>query len=227
MIFLKKNFAWLAPLLLIILFAPFSADIDLNMERHFLEEDGFQSSAFADIMFDFGILPAWILTVFCLLVYVYSYFSKNWVRWRPFLLLPILTMIVGSGIFVHLILKDHWGRPRPKQVIEFGGGQDFRPFYKPNFFNQPEPSKSFPCGHCSLGFYFFCLSFVGIRLKNANIAWFGFALSLILGISLGYIRMQQGGHFFSDVLVGAAVMWWTVLFLDWLIFKKYAQKWIV
>ena len=68
-------------------------------------------------------------------------------------------MVVGAGFIVHTALKDHWGRPRPKQIIAFGGEQTFRPFYSPNFFHQPEPSKSFPCGHCTMGFYFFAVAF--------------------------------------------------------------------
>jgi lipid A 4'-phosphatase len=218
----KKNFAWLLPLLLIILIAPFSSYLDLNIEKYYFNEENFQSDAFLDFMFDFGVAPAWIVTGMCLLIYILSWMLPKWKTWRPYVLLPVLTMAIGSGLFVHAALKDHWGRPRPKQLIEFGGGQQFRPFYKPNFFDQPEPSKSFPCGHCSLGFFFFSAAFVGMRLKKAWLAWTGFFLAMLLGITLGYVRMAQGGHFFSDVIVGAAVMWWTVLFLDWLIFEKQA-----
>ena len=51
-------------------------------------------------------------------------------------------MAIGVGLFTHILLKDHWGRPRPKQVTQFGGTQEFHPFYKPNFFDQPQPSRA-------------------------------------------------------------------------------------
>ena len=53
-------------------------------------------------------------------------------------------MIVGAWLIIDFALKDHWGRPRPRQVKEFGGMQEFRPYYgKPNFFHQPEPQNLF------------------------------------------------------------------------------------
>ena len=134
------------------------------------------------------------------------------------MLVPLLTIIFGAGLIIDKSFKDHWGRPRPKQTIEFGGTQPFRPFYKPHFFN-PEPSKSFPSGHSSMGFYFFSLVFVGRRLGKRWLFQSATMLAIVLGALLCYTRMAQGGHYFSDVLMSAAIMWWTALFFDWLIFQ--------
>jgi len=108
-------------------------------------------------------------------------------------------------------------RPRPKQVIEFGGIQEFRPFYQPNFFHQPEPSKSFTCGHCTMGFYFFALALVVRRLNYRKTFWITLMFAFALGIALSLARIGQGGHFFSDTLISALIMWLTAYACDrWL-----------
>ena len=133
---------------------------------------------------------------------------------RTHALALVLTIILGAGFITHTLLKDHWGRPRPKQVTEFGGSQPFRPFYSPNFFHQPHPSKSFPCGHCTMGFYFFALALVLKRLGYRKGYYFTFAFALVFGITLGISRMAQGGHFLSDVLAAGLIMWITAYLCD-------------
>ena len=129
----------------------------------------------------------------------------------------LLSLALGAGLIAHTLLKDRWGRPRPRQVAEFGGHQQFRPYYLPNFFHQPEPSKSFPCGHCTMGFYFFAVALVCQRQGWRWGAIFSYFLAFFLGILLGVTRMAQGGHFFSDILVSALLMWWVASLLDrWL-----------
>ncbi len=215
-----KTLAWFLPLILIALLAPFTPQIDLAIEHYFYTDGHFQSNNFLYIIHTFGVVPGWILALGALTLFILSFIYPKLKAWRPFILLPLLTMLIGAGLIIDRSFKEHWGRPRPKQIIEFGGIQPFRPFYKPNFFEQPEPSKSFPSGHASMGFLFFSLFFVGLRLKKPWVFWTGFMLTLVLGSLLGYARMAQGGHFFSDVIMSAAIMWWSALFSDWLISKK-------
>ena len=220
MINLKKHSPWLISFILILLLAPFTPQIDLFFERYFYVDGHFQSNNFLNFMYTFGVLPGWILAVGSLLIFILSYFYPYWKPWRRYVLLPLLTMIVGAGLLVDKSFKEYWGRPRPKQVIEFGGTQQFRPFYKPNFFSQPEPSKSFPSGHSSMGFLFFSAALAGQRLGKRKLYLAGIITTLFLGILLGYARMAQGGHFFSDIIFSAAIMGWTALFFDWLIFES-------
>lgn len=217
---IHKHISWLIPLILILLLAPVSVKIDLAVERYFYVDGHFQSNNFVNFIYIFGVIPGWIVVCGSLLIFILSFKSPLWKPWRPYVLLPLLTMIFGAGLIVDKSLKDHWGRPRPKQVEEFGGMQQFRPFYKPNFFHQPEPSKSFPSGHCSMGFLFFAVALAGRRLGKRWLFWTGMMITLVLGVLLGYTRMAQGGHFFSDVILSAAIMWWTALFFDWMIFNK-------
>lgn len=208
---MHKHWPWILPLLAMMLLAPFTPWLDLTISRFFYNpQTGFAVNAFYNFMFDWGTKPAFFLAVISFIIFCSSWFVPEYEKWRRVCLYLSLTLAVGSGIIVNLVLKDHWGRPRPKQVIEFGGFETFRPFYDPNFFSKsPEPLKSFPCGHCAMGFYFFALAFAGKRLGNRTLYRWGIALTIILGVLLSYVRIAQGGHFFSDTVVSALIMWLT------------------
>jgi membrane-associated PAP2 superfamily phosphatase len=168
-------------------------------------------------VYSFGIYPAWLVVIPAMVIITLSYFIKPLKAWRNNALYLVITLAIGAGFIVNIALKNNWGRPRPQQVIEFGGVQEFRPFYEPNFFHSPEPSHSFPCGHCTMGFYFFAFVFLGMRLHKKWLIYSGWVLAIGLGTLLSITRMAQGGHFFSDVLFSALIMWLTALVCDWLI----------
>lgn len=215
---------WLLPVLLVALITPLTPAIDLFVSSQFYTKDTLQhhfvSSQCLDFIFKWGPLPTDIVAIVAAIVWLLSYCFQRCRRYRHAAAVLTLSLAIGSGLIVHAILKDHWGRPRPKQTIEFGGSQPFRAYYEPNFFQQPTPSKSFPCGHCSVGFYYFAIAILGMRYHSKAMVWIGFALAFIFGITLSYTRIAQGGHFFSDVMVSALIMWLTPLALDhWLYLK--------
>ena len=45
--------------------------------------------------------------------------------------LMLLTLALGPGVVANVVLKEHWGRPRPIDVTEFGGAEHFRPWWDP------------------------------------------------------------------------------------------------
>ncbi|QLH35863.1 MAG: phosphatase PAP2 family protein [Parachlamydiaceae bacterium] len=221
---IQKHLPWLLPLLCVLAIAPLTPGIDLSVERYFFREGHFQNNGFLNFMYVFGVIPGWILALGSLGIVILSYVYPYWKPWRIYALIPLLTMILGAGVVIDKSFKDHWGRPRPKQIKEFGGHQQFHPFYKPNLNVQPEPAKSFPSGHCSMGFIFFSLAFAGRRAGKEWVFKLGIALAFILGTLLAYTRMAQGGHFFSDVFMSAIIMWWTSLFVNWLVFQEWIYK---
>lgn len=220
-----KYAQWWLPVVLMAVLAPFTPSLDLTISNAFYDSENklFVSNAFYDFFFEYG--PALTLfTVFtAIIIFFLSFLTQFFRLWRSPALLVILTVGLGAGLLVNAVLKDHWGRPRPKQVIEFGGAQAFRPFYQPNFFHQPEPSKSFPCGHCSMGFAFFAVALAGKRLSKRSIFFLGITLTLFLGLMLSLTRLAQGGHFFSDVLMSALIMWLVTLAFDWLLFSVFRR----
>ncbi|MFZ4765162.1 MAG: phosphatase PAP2 family protein [Roseimicrobium sp.] len=120
----------------------------------------------------------------------------------------LLVVALGAGLVANATLKDHWGRPRPRDLAEFGG--EFR--YEPPLKWDPSSTgKSFPCGHATMGFFFFAHFFMnGGRRRRA---WAWFALAVSLGLLIGLARALQGAHFLTDTWWAAAVMWLTSAWL--------------
>lgn len=215
--FIKQHYLWLIPILIFFLYIPFSPPVDLEVSRYFYQGNGqFSQSPLFAFLFAYGFYPAELTAGIALAVLLASLMAPSLVKWRKPALVLILTLGIGSGVIVHAIFKDHWGRPRPKQVTEFGGEQQFRPLYEPHLLN-PIPSKSFPCGHCSIGFYFFSLAFIGWRMRNRSVFCVGLILAFGLGILLSLTRVAQGGHFVSDTIASALIMYLTAYFCDWLV----------
>jgi len=207
----------LIPIILWVIFTPWSAELDLEASRTFYHNGAFASHPFWDWIYIYGLLPAWILAIIALIGFILS-FIKKYRAWRTPCLYLLLTFSVGAGLIVHAVLKDHWGRPRPRQVTEFGGMQPFRTYYEPNIGELPEPSKSFASGHASLGYYFFALALLGNIYRSRLMYWLGCGLALTLGLLLSVTRIAQGGHFLSDTLASALIMWLTAWVLAYCFF---------
>ena len=217
--FIYRNAKWLLPLVFMAVLTPFTPYLDRVLESYFYfkEPPHFRTNAFSDFMFNYAVFPAQIVAVGALIVFILSFFLSRLRKWQNSALALVLTMALGAGFIVHTVFKDHWGRPRPRQTVEFGGKQAFRPYWQPNLFEQPEPSKSFPCGHCTMGFYFFSVALLCKRLGHKGYYWFLFAIAIALGTALGLARMMMGGHFFSDVFMSGVIMWYTACLFDYLL----------
>jgi lipid A 4'-phosphatase len=61
----------------------------------------------------------------------------------------ILSVVIGLGLMINSVFKDHWDRPRPRDVVQFGGTLHYTPAPL-----RGKGSESFPCGHCSVGFLY-------------------------------------------------------------------------
>lgn len=151
-----------------------------------------------------GPIPAILLGVTSLLTLLLGLGNPALAKYRKLSAYFFFVLLIGAGLITNAILKDQWGRPRPKQVTAFDGTEDFERLlhYEPE-----STGKSFPCGHATVGFYF--LAFV--PLLRGRRRWWLLILSLLLGLLIGLARVIQGGHFASDVLWAAAVMWFTSL----------------
>lgn len=120
----------------------------------------------------------------------------------------LLSLAVGPGLLVNTVLKDHWGRARPSQILEFGGTKLFTPALVPAA--QCDHNCSFVAGHPALGFFLVSFAFLltGERLRRrGELAALGF------GALCGVARIAQGGHFLSDVLFSGLVVYGTSLLL--------------
>jgi len=105
-------------------------------------------------------------------------------------------MAIGPGVLVNDVFKGQWGRPRPKDLVEFGGK---RQYVAPLIKSPREYGGSFPSGHAAMAFYLVTPYFLlrrRSRWKAAGVLAFG----IIYGSLMGYARVAQGAHFVSDVL---------------------------
>jgi len=123
-------------------------------------------------------------------------------RRRRAALFLLLVALIGPLLLVNGVFKEHWGRARPSQVVEFGGTKQFTRAAVPT--DQCARNCSFVSGHASVGFYFLALAFVWPRRR---MLWL--ALGTGAGLLIGLVRIVQGGHFLSDVLFAGIVVYLT------------------
>lgn len=121
----------------------------------------------------------------------------NFLIVKRMVLITYISLAIGPGLLVNTFFKDEWGRPRPYQVI-----RDHKPFSYPwqPHFNHPK-DNSFPSGHVSIG------AFVGIPFIAARRKRLGVTLCIAGTIIVGIVRFLQGGHYFSDILMAAIIVW--------------------
>lgn len=121
--------------------------------------------------------------------------------------LVLLALAIGPGLIVHSLLKDHWGRPRPAQIVDFGGSGHYVP---PGVIsNQCARNCSFVSGHASAGFMLAAGALLWPRRRRR---WL--AAGLVAGSLIGAVRIVQGGHFLSDVIGAGVVVISTVLLIE-------------
>lgn len=124
-----------------------------------------------------------------------------------------LALILGPGLIVNVIFKDHWGRPRPYQVLR--DGKQYSPLWSPHFSEKKD--NSFPGGHAAIGF-FMGIPFLVLGRKLAAVM-----LSLIGGVSVGIVRILQGGHYLSDILFSGIFVWLSAGIVIYLVSNWYKK----
>jgi membrane-associated PAP2 superfamily phosphatase len=141
-------------------------------------------------------IPSFFLALFGLAAGAASYFRKELKQWRRSGVFLVLLLALGPGLMVNAVFKDHWGRPRPREITQFGGKKQFlQPWQK----GEDGKGRSFPSGHASAAFYMSAPFFI-YRRSNKRLALFWLTGGLIFGILMSFARITQGGHFLSDNL---------------------------
>ncbi|MFZ0449622.1 MAG: phosphatase PAP2 family protein [Desulfatiglandaceae bacterium] len=161
-------------------------------------------------LYHYGNIPGLIMAFLGFLVFIFGFFYHRISRWRKIGLFLSLVMLVGPGLVVNATFKHHWGRPRPRQIQEFGGNQRFLPVWQKGIGGE---GKSFPSGHASVAFYLFT-PFFFLRRNGKKWGIFFLCLGTSYGLFMGAARMVQGGHFPSDVLWAGGFTYLTALFLS-------------
>lgn len=109
-------------------------------------------------------------------------------------------LVIGPGLVANFVLKDHWGRARPRTLLEFGGERLFSPALVP--VNECRQNCAFVSGEAASMFtIFFALAFVLPQYRRTMLA-----AGLITGLGAGVLRMLEGGHFPSDIVFAGVFM---------------------
>jgi len=109
------------------------------------------------------------------------------------ILFLLLTLVLGPGLLINVILKEQSGRSRPSRIDAFGGNRQFTAA-----FTATGPCKSncsFVSGDAAMGYYLLAFLFVA-RKRRWAIAFAAYTL----GTAIGLVRIAQGAHFLSDVI---------------------------
>lgn len=144
-------------------------------------------------------------------------------KWRDFHLYQAILYAIFYTFSVYILIefgvKEFWLRPRPEQIILFGGHENFLPI----FHSLPQGDfHSFVSGHASV---WFGLVAIGYTLyPTRKIAWA--IISILSGLTMGVLRICIGKHYLSDIIFAGLFVTSSCVVLDILV-KEVEKKVIV
>lgn len=189
-------------------------EIDLTVSGWFYESDKKFSLAIHPLflfMHSVAYYGARVLGVGLFVVAMVAFYRKAvWgISGKAWLFL-FIALMVGPVLLANVILKDHWGRARPREVAEFGGVYSFSPAWIPQ--QHARRNDSFVAGDAAFGFFLSSFAYVvplaaaSRRREKPNLSRRVFWGGMAAGSLFGFARIAMGAHFLSDVLFAAFFM---------------------
>lgn len=178
---------------------------DIVISKYFYDpEIGFRYARAKWAMIIFRGIPvvAAITTIFLILAISASCYrcdNKRECLKSPLVFL-LMALALGPGLSVNYLFKENFGRARPRDIVELGGASQFSP--AGYLSTQCKTNCSFSSGHASMGFYFTALAWIVPAPYRA----LTFISGALLGSIVGFGRVVQGGHFFSDIIFSFIVV---------------------
>jgi membrane-associated PAP2 superfamily phosphatase len=125
----------------------------------------------------------------------------------------LVTMLLSAGVLTNLTFKSYWGRPRPVVVTQFGGDQEFVPWWDPR--GACARNCSFFSGEGATAFWTYAPAAL------APPAWrpLAYVAATLFGVTTSGLRMAFGGHFFTDVAIAGLVTFFVIWFAYALIYR--------
>lgn len=163
-------------------------------------------------LYRWGYYPADIIGLGALGLLAASFFKTTLLRFRRRAAYLVVLLLLGPGLLVNVVFKDHWGRPRPRQIVQFGGTMEF---HHPWERGEAGTGKSFPSGHGGSAFYL-AMPFFVLRRRRPRLAVRVYTGGMLYGVLMGIARISQGGHFASDILWAWGVVHLTAVALYYL-----------
>lgn len=154
--------------------------------------------------------PALVLAAAGLIAAGLSFFKPALKEWRRSGVFLALFLALGPGLLVNTVFKDGWGRPRPREIVQFGGKKQFLHPWQKGISGQ---GRSFPSGHASAAFFLMAPFFI-YRRRRPRLARNWLIGGIIFGVFMSIARITQGGHFLSDNLWAFGMVYLTGLLLS-------------
>lgn len=173
--------------------------LDIAVAGLFVGPDGFAGqSAAARLGRDFFRVTPFVVLAIFIGLHVARRFGRAVPCAPSFraLVFLVATMALAPGVLVNLGLKDHWHRPRPINTQDFGGSQEFRPWYRND--GACYKNCSFVSGEASTGFWMVAPAI----LLPPPVRGPALVVALAFGAGASLLRMAFGAHYLSDVLLG-------------------------
>ncbi len=149
--------------------------------------------------------PSLVLTILAVIVMLGSMGKTSLKIHRKKALFILLTLALGPGLIVNVMLKDNLGRARPREVIGLGGEHSYTEAWQRG---ETGANSSFPSGHAAVGFFLMTPYFLFRKTAPLQARCF-----LYSGIGWGSLvslaRIYQGGHFLSDTLWAGVLVYLT------------------
>jgi membrane-associated PAP2 superfamily phosphatase len=123
------------------------------------------------------------------------------------------TLALGPGLLVNAVLKDHWDRPRPIDVQQFGGNEHFMAWWDPR--GDCPNNCAFVSGDVSGAFWTVAPAVL------VPPAWRALAVgaALTLGTGMAAVRVMAGAHFASDVIFAGVFTFLIIWIVHGLIYR--------
>jgi len=175
-----------------------------------------------NFFYHYGNYPVLLFIIISLIFLIVSFWKNTfkWLFYRKAALFFILVLLLGPGLLVNGVLKEHVGRPRPREIINYGGTDPFVPVLKHGTAGK---GKSFPCGHCSMAFMLITPFFV-LRKKYKLLSLLVLSFGLIYSLLMSLARMAQGGHFASDAIWAGIIVYFSSLIIYYILQPNRVEK---
>jgi membrane-associated PAP2 superfamily phosphatase len=185
----------------------FTSSLDKIVSSYFYDSPSsawfLTESFWVNFFYTYGPLPQ-LLTLNILWAFLLLRYLKD----APSINTNTSFLIVGS-IFVSeilvFLLKEIFNRPRPREILFFGGDYSFVEFWRFGM-----EGLSFPSSHAKSGFIMAVFFYLFLSEKK-KIAYLVLWVSLLWGAAISFARIASGGHFLSDVIFSLFLSHFTIL----------------
>jgi len=125
----------------------------------------------------------------------------------------IATLALGPGLLVNVVLKDHWGRPRPIDVTQFGGNEHFVAWWDPR--GDCPNNCAFVSGDVAGAFW----TMAPAALAPPQWRALAYGAALTLGAGMAAVRVMAGGHFVSDTIFAGVFTFLLIWIVHGLVYR--------